>query len=179
MRGGIIILEGQNITLKGLEYHQLPILKEWMNDFEIAIKLLRIEPSITYFTEKWYNSFQDDRTKLIFSINDRLSDKFIGCIGVNNIEFIDKKGEIYIYIGDRSYWNRGYASEALKIIMDYLFNYYNLNKLYLNVRADNQNAIKLYNKVGFKIEGKFRNDKFIEGKYIDIIRMAILKDDYI
>ena len=80
MRGGIIILEGQNITLKGLEYHQLPILKEWMNDFEIAIKLLRIEPSITYFTEIWYNSFQDDRTKLIFSINDRLSDKFIGCI---------------------------------------------------------------------------------------------------
>ena len=70
MRGGIIILEGQNITLKGLEYHQLPILKEWMNDFEIAIKLLRIEPSITYFTEKWYNSFQDDRTKLIFSINE-------------------------------------------------------------------------------------------------------------
>lgn len=110
MRGGIIILEGQNITLKGLEYHQLPILKEWMNDFEIAIKLLRIEPSITYFTEKWYNSFQDDRTKLIFSINDRLSDKFIGCIGVNNIEFIDKKGELYIYIVYRSYWNQVYAS---------------------------------------------------------------------
>ena len=89
------------------------------------------------------------------------------------------KRENYIYIGDRSYWNRGYAFEALKIIMDYLFNYYNLNKLYLNVRADNQNAIKLYNKVGFKIEGKFRNDKFIEGKYIDIIRMAMLKDEYI
>lgn len=63
--------------------------------------------------------------------------------------------------------------------MDYLFNYYNLNKLYLNVRADNQNAIKLYNKVGFKIEGNLEMISFIEGKYIDIIRMAMLKDEYI
>ena len=60
----------------------------------------------------------------------------------------------------------------------YAFNNLNLNKLYLNVGADNQEAIYLYKKLNFVREGIFREHYYIEGKYLDIITMAILRKDF-
>ena len=60
-----------------------------------------------------------------------------------------------------------------------MFDYYNFNKIYLEVRADSLIAINLYKKIGFKQEGLFKKEKYMDFRYIDIIRMAILRGDYI
>lgn len=56
--------------------------------------------------------------------------------------------------------------------------YYNLNKIYLELRADNLMAINLYKKISFKQKGVFKKEKYMDFRYIDIIKMAILRDDY-
>ncbi|MFA5524727.1 MAG: GNAT family protein [Tissierellales bacterium] len=173
------MLVGENLILRGLEYEDLIKLHEWMNDFELLKNLLRIEPSIKYFTTKWYESLSKDNEKKIFAIEERAEKKFVGCIGVNNISYIDRKAELYIYIGEKKYRGKGLGHKSIVFFLHYLFNYYNMNKIYLNVRSDNASAINVYKKIGFKEEGMFREDKFIEGKYIDIVRMSILKGEFI
>ena len=61
----------------------------------------------------------------------------------------------------------------------YMFGYYNFNRIYLEVRTDNLTALNLYKNIAFKQEGLFKKEKYMDFKYKDIIRMAILKDDYI
>lgn len=176
---GFSLYKGKKVNLKGLELTQLAVIHNWMNDFEIIKSLMRINPSITCFTEQWYESVHTDNSKLILAIHDNDTNNFIGCIGLNNIEWIDRKAEMYIYIGEREYWNRGYGIDSINTMLEYVFNYYNVHKVYLHIREDNLPAINLYKKAGFQVEGKFKNDKYIDGKYINVIRMAILKDDYI
>ena len=173
------MLESKNIILRGLEHDDLILLHKWMNKFELLINLLRIEPSINYFTEKWYINVNSDKRKKIFAIEEKTTNCFIGCIGANDIDYIDGKANIYIYIGDETFRGKGYSKEAVHTFLMYMFGYYNFNKMYLEVRADNLIAINLYKKIGFKQEGLFKKEKYMDFRYIDIIRMAILRDDYI
>jgi RimJ/RimL family protein N-acetyltransferase len=173
------LLDSKNIILRGLEYNDLVLLHKWMNKFELLINLLRIEPSINYFTEKWYTDINSDKRKKIFAIEEKITNCFIGCIGANDIDYIDRKANLYIYIGDETFRGKGYSKEAVHTFLMYMFGYYNFNKIYLEVKADNLIAINLYKKIGFKQEGLFKKEKYMDFRYIDIIRMAILRGDYI
>ena len=55
----------------------------------------------------------------------------------------------------------------------------NLNRIFLNVFENNPRAIRAYEKAGFVLEGRLRQAEFKDGKYIDILVMSILKDDYL
>lgn len=171
------MLQHQNVKLRGLEFEDLALLHEWMNNFDILRNLLRIDPSINYLTEKWFENINADKTKKIMAIEDVLSGKFIGCVGVNNIDCIDRKAEFYIYIGDLEFRGKHFAETSAGLFVRYMFDYYNLNKIYLHVREDNLPAINLYKKMGFKQEGLLREEKYIDGKYIDIIRMSLIKGE--
>ena len=172
------MLKGNYIRLKGFEHDYLEKLNDWMNDFELLKNIMRIEPSIKYFTQKWYEELHYDNKRKMFAIVCEGSGEFIGCIGVNNINYIDRNAEYYVYIGNKKFEGQGFAFEATILFLKYLFNYLNLHKIYLNVREDNVKALNLYKKVGFNIEGTLIDEKYIGGKYINIMRMAILKGEF-
>jgi len=52
-----------------------------------------------------------------------------------------------------------------------------LHKLYLRVISDNQRAIRSYEKAGFEIEGVLKDDIFVDGKFCDVTRMAIIREE--
>ena len=69
-------------------------------------------------------------------------------------------------------------AEAIKLILDYGFNYLNLNNIKLDLMSFNERALKCYQKCGFKEYGRRRKCKFINGKYYDSIEMDILADEF-
>lgn len=74
-------------------------------------------------------------------------------IYVGNIYLTDITNEsafYHIFIGDKSFWGKGCAYMASKLILDYAFKKLLLSKVYLNVKSENLKAIKLYNRLGFK-----------------------------
>jgi RimJ/RimL family protein N-acetyltransferase len=82
-------------------------------------------------------------------------------------------------IGEKDTWGKGYGFEASILILKYAFHELNLNRIFLTVREDNINAIKLYKKVGFKEEGLLRQQVYNNNKYINMIIMSILKDEFL
>lgn len=172
------MLERCDTRLRGLEYEDLKLIHKWMNDFSIIRGILRIEPSIRCYTERWFDQINQDKSRIIFAIDSISHSRCIGCIGANNIEYVDRKAELYIYLGEKDFHGKGYAASAVAIFSNYMFNYLNLNKLYLHVRRDNTPAINLYLKSGFHEEGLFSKDRYIDGKYVDILRMCIFKDEF-
>jgi len=67
----------------------------------------------------------------------------------------------------------------MNVLIDFIFNQMNINKIKLDVYSFNERAIKSYKKSGFIIEGVLRDEIYRDGKYYDKIVMGLLKKDYI
>lgn len=87
-------------------------------------------------------------------------------------------GEIGIFIGDSNYRFNGYGREALNLLLDYGFNYLNLDNIYLEVISFNEIAINCYKNIGFRETYRYRENYLLNGKYYDTIYMKILKSDF-
>ena len=114
----------------------------------------------------------------VFGITDNATDKLIGNCSLFDISHINRKAELGIFIGDKTYWNKGFGTEAIELIIDYGFNILNLHNIWLEVYSFNKRAIKSYEKAGFQIIGKRREAKIINGKKYDEIYMDILSSEF-
>ena len=54
----------------------------------------------------------------------------------------------------------------------------NLNRIFLRVFEDNPAAIRCYEKVGFRLEGRLRQDRYQDGRYLDTLVMGLLRDEF-
>ena len=170
-------LEGKRIYLSPMNVEDVEIFTEWMNDFYITDYIGRSYQTITLQEEKAYLE-KDENNKNIFAIIDTSSNEIIGTIGLNKVDSINRTATLGIFIGDRNYWSKGYGTEAIQLILDFGFNYLNLNNIDLAVMEFNERAIKCYKKCGFKEIGRRRKCKFLNGKYYDSILMDILVEEF-
>lgn len=150
--------------------------RKWMNDPELCRLFNRVYRSWSKEDqEKWYAQLKKDRSQLVFAII--YNGIYVGNIGLKEIDHENKKGEYYILIGDKKYWNKGIGTKASKLLLSKCKRQLKLNKIYLQVAESNKSALKLYKKIGFVIEGRLKNEFIREGKHITMIRMAFFMDN--
>ena len=148
---------------------------KWINDINNNEYLHYCIPLNYDDTKKWFIN-KDNSTRIDCVIE--YLEIPVGLIGLLNIDKINSKAEFYISMGDTNYKRKGIGYNSSKILLEYAFNDLKLNKVYLNVDADNVAACLLYEKLGFKVEGYFTEDLCHKGKFIDRKRYAILKKDF-
>ncbi len=166
------------IKLREIKADDADYMLEWMHD-----------PNIQKCFRKNMMKYTLDDVKL-FCINSKIpekisngtdihyaianeKDEYLGTISLKNIDTENKSAE-YAVVMRRIAQGHGYAYAASSILLDKAFKELNLHRVYLNVLANNQNAIKLYEKLGFVFEGEFRehikkNDKFLNLKWYGLI----------
>lgn len=99
-------------------------------------------------------------------------------MGLENINNINRSAVLGIFIGDKDYRSKGYGTEAIRLLLDFGFNYMNLHSIKLNLLSANERAFKCYSKCGFKEAGRIRDNVFVNGKYYDTIAMDILESEF-
>lgn len=104
--------------------------------------------------------------------------KKIGQINYNKIDERNKKTEIDIIIGDKEDIGKGYGPNAMRTLIKYLFKNFDINKVWVEPRANNPRAIKAYKKVGFKKEGLLQEEDYFRGKFVDCVRFGILRKEF-
>lgn len=170
-------LEGERIYLSPRNADDVEIFTEWMNDFFVTDYIGRSNAIMTLQEEKeCLENMNNDKS--VFAIIDSKTDKIIGTVGLHNVDNINRTATLGIFIGNRNYLSKGYGTEAIQLILDFGFNYLNLNNIDLDVMEFNQRAVKCYKKCGFKEIGRRRKCKFINGKYYDSISMDILAEEF-
>jgi RimJ/RimL family protein N-acetyltransferase len=113
-----------------------------------------------------------------YSIVDINTDELLGNCGVMELDNLNQTCEVGIFIGNKNYWGKGYGTEALFLLLNYLFTALNMHNIKLRVYSFNKRAIKSYEKIGFKTIGKIR-EALLRGKTRhDIILMDILHDEF-
>ena len=169
-------LAGKKCYLAPLDVNDAEKYTAWLNDLEVTEHLLVYPHIISIENEKGFlEKLSREHT---YSIIDNGSNELIGNCGFSDIDHINQTGEVGMFIGDKKYWNKGYGTEALTLLLDYGFKALNLHNISLRVYSFNERAIKAYEKTGFKITGKKR-EALLRGKERhDIIFMDILYDEF-
>ena len=83
-----------------------------------------------------------------------------------------------ILIGNHKFWNCGYGTEAMLLLLDYAFNHKNLHKVQAIVLKDNIASLKMHKKLGYIEEGLLRENIYKDGKYKDQVILSLLKSEY-
>jgi len=102
----------------------------------------------------------------------------IGQINYNKIDLKNKKVELDIIIGAKEDMGKGYGSDSLKTLIKHIFENFDVNKIWIEARANNPRAIRAYKKVGFKKEGLLREENYFERRFVDCVRFGILKKEF-
>jgi RimJ/RimL family protein N-acetyltransferase len=175
------MITGKRVRLRAIRKEDLPQFVAWLNDPEVIRNLTIYAPMSLEQEEQWYRETLAqpiDAQPLGIEIKTGQAWNLIGNIGFLNIDQRVHSAEIGIFIGDKSTWDKGYGTEAMQLMLAYGFNTLNLNRIYLRVYETNPRGIRCYEKAGFQQEGRQRQAYFLEGKYIDVLLMSILKSDW-
>lgn len=165
--------------LRELEKNDISAINAWRSEKELIDNLgapfRYISEDVDY---KWYDNYLMNRDQNIRCsiIND--FNQIIGLVSLTNINRIHQTATFHIMIGDPSNRDKGVGYYATREILKHAFFDMNLNRVELTVLESNQRALSLYERVGFKKEGIKRKAIYKNGKFIDMITMAILKEEF-
>lgn len=113
-----------------------------------------------------------------FMIRSLSDDRLIGDIGLQVNGWNHGESFVGIGLGERETWNKGYGSDAMRIILRYAFTELNLHRVSLNVFEYNPRAIRAYEKTGFVHEGRIRQYLKRDGRRWDLVFMGILQEEW-
>lgn len=150
-----MIFSGKNIQLRVLEPEDSEILHLWENNSEIWQVSNTLIPFSRYTLEQYVNSIQDIFTtkQLRLIICAKADLKPVGAVDLFDFDPLHSRAGVGIMIADKNDRQKGYASEALELVVDYAFSILFLNQLYCNIDARNEASKKLFDNTGFKITG--------------------------
>jgi RimJ/RimL family protein N-acetyltransferase len=172
-----VMLEGSSVRLRAPQRADIPLFVKWFNDPETTRFLLRSPPMGMEEEEAWYDSLVNKDTK-VFCIETK-DGRLVGNIGIINVDWTNRKADIGIVIGEKECWSKGYGTEAITLLLGYLFDEMNLERVWLYCDMENHRARRCYEKCGFHQEGVFRHNRLQGGKFRDDAVMSILRQDWL
>ncbi|MGI6449619.1 MAG: GNAT family N-acetyltransferase [Desulfitobacteriia bacterium] len=171
------MLSGKLTRIRPLELQDLDLFYEWYNDYEFSYWVCGNWPLATFLRRDVIEQrmFEEDEHR--YTILDA-QDQTIGTIGFDQVNLTARSARIFIGIGVKEYWGKGYGSEALSLFINYLFRQWNFRRLTAETWQNNTRALSCYQKLGFKIEGNMREAYYIDGNYYDALVLGLLKPDF-
>jgi len=172
--------EGSLVLLRPLERTDLnERYLSWLNDPEVT----RYTETGTFPTtaedlDNYYRSITGSRNDVMLAIEEKTSGKHVGNVKLGPIHWVHRVATFGILIGEKELWGKGVGVEATRLMVEYGFQKLNLHRIDLGVFAEHEAAVRCYEKVGFKVEGRMREDLFHAGEYKDRIWMGLLRSEY-
>lgn len=170
-------IEGDNLYLRELKINDVnQNYYNWMRDPDITQYLeSRFEGWTIKRLKDYVRKIKLDPNFVFLAIVLKGKNKHIGNIKIGPINRIHNFSDVGIIIGEKSYWGKGFATEAIKLVIDYAFNKLNLRKLTAGAYSSNIASIKAFEKAGFSVEGIRKRHYSCNGKYVDSILLGIIR----
>jgi RimJ/RimL family protein N-acetyltransferase len=162
-------LIGKNIRLRPLQKSDLSKMVLWNIDEELQNFVDCTLPDNLFHLERWYLENVPDRHYQIFAIETR-DGCLIGDMELDHICWSKRETELRIRIGEKEFWGQGLGTEAVALVLNYVFQVKSFFRVYLRVYDFNHRAINCYLKNGFRPIGVLHRT---EKDWKDIILMEI------
>lgn len=173
-----VYLKDKRVYLRTLKRSDLNELDTLMDDRNIQVLTGSVYPNTQKGMEDFIEKCQIIGSRIWFAIIDNESNKLIGETGFLRIFMPWRTSDFTLEIWNKNYWNKGYGKETAHLMLDYGFNFLNFHRIAIGVVEKNTRAMKFWQSIGFKEEGRQIEGFYSEGEYSDFIMMYLLEDDY-
>jgi putative acetyltransferase len=133
---------------------------------------------VPYPSREYWRRRLSENVDSIFNLVAIIDDRIVGMVGVDTFPHRPRRrhaGAIGICVHE-DWQDKGLGKELLRAIIDFADNWLNLTRLELEVYADNEAAIHLYERFGFEVEGTLRQHAFRDGRFVDSKVMGRLRN---
>ena len=172
-------LEGERIELRRHARENYPLYAKWYGDPEIwHLTSWAPSPLGRSVVERLFEDRELSPTDDSFAIHIKGDDVPIGVISLMNKSEANESAELSVIVGHQDDRHHGYGTEAIDRLLRYAFEELGLNRIGLSVFEFNEEAIAAYEKLGFVVEGRFRQAIRRRSGFHDAILMSIVKTEY-
>jgi len=172
-------LFGERVALRGVLRMDMNLYRGWLDDSEITHFLeMGFRPTSDHDLETVFKLSTETHDNIVFTITDKQSGQAVGFVGLYAINWVCRRGDYRIIIGERESLGRGLGTEVAKLVVAYGFETLNLEVMTLGVNSENHRAIQSYENAGFVREGVRRKMIYRNNRYYDILQMSVLRDEY-
>lgn len=172
---------GERVMLREYREEDFPAIRAWVNDPETTRYLSGafLMPHTTLQTEQYMQNILSGKADgYHFIVAQRENGAYLGQIDYLFVHPVNRYAELGMVLGSAAQRGKGYGREALSLMLAFGFESLNLHRVGLEVFAQNERAIRCYRSCGFTQEGILRAHEYSGGQYCDILRMAILREEW-
>jgi RimJ/RimL family protein N-acetyltransferase len=178
MKGHQDMTYGERVRLRPMVPADAEALWRWNHDPEVMrwMEDGYAQPPAqvrTWLEERPGNAYGD----VLFGIEVPADGVLIGLVRLHGAVPETGCAELDIYLGEKEYWGRGYATDAMRTVCRYGFEEMRLHRISLTVVTENHAAHHVYRKVGFVEEGRLRQVFRRDGRWCDQFTMGLLEGE--
>jgi RimJ/RimL family protein N-acetyltransferase len=166
------------MVLRELSRRDIAHINRWRHDRSVieglAAPFRYIDVEVD---EAWFDRYLAARDQQVRCAVCEDAGPICGVVSLTSIDRVHRSAEFHIMIGEPQSRGRGLGTDATREMVRHAFRDLNLHRVYLTVREGNAAARKLYEKVGFKVEGLLRDAVYKDGRFENLVMMAILESD--
>ncbi len=173
-------LPALRIYLRPMRMEDAGLVAKWYNDKETRRYMSTTVRGYIYYPRDIKKEIRENNPteEQWFMVCLKSDNKPIGQAGIDDLDFMDWRGEIFFLIGDKDEKGKGYSKEIVRLLLDYAFKKLKLNSLFATVTIENIPSLKVLEKAGFKKIGIRREYNRIGGKYLDEVFLDFTAKDY-
>jgi diamine N-acetyltransferase len=174
------MIAGRLVYLRPAEREDLPLFVRWLSDARTAQFLALRSPLSLALEEHWFDDLLEHhgRDRWFFVICRLDDDRPIGSLDLHALDLLSGNAGIGIVIGDPADTGQGYGSDALAALLNFGFGELRLERLWLDVYDFNERGRHVYERLGFVLEATLRRGMFRAGRFVDVHRMGILREEW-
>jgi|SRR5262245_19866528 len=172
------VVEGARLRLEPPRAEYGPAYLRWFADMEVTRYLRTRHPPSLRQDEAFLENAARDPDKVLWAIVLKEGDALIGAAVLEKISWRNRDAESGIMIGDRRYWRRGYATEAMELRTAYAFTELGLRKVWTGVELPNVGSRRALERAGYRQCGLARRHFFTNGEWHDVWLAEIHRDDW-
>ncbi|NYI07466.1 GNAT family N-acetyltransferase [Allostreptomyces psammosilenae] len=166
---------GELVRLRAMGPADAEALWRWNHDPEVMRWMDDTYPQTLEQVRGWLAERpRNAYGSLLLGVEALADGALIGLVSLHDAEPEKGIAELDIYLGEKDYWGRGYATDAMRTICRYGFEDMRLHKVTLTVVTENHAARRVYEKVGFVEEGRLRQVFRRDGRWYDMYTMGLL-----
>jgi len=178
--GGRALLRGSRVRLRPLERGGLSRYQELFFEPEISLHYGELGmPENLDRLQRRFEAGEFDTMDRSLLLVIETEGTLIGTMQLKNTENLPSRSATFgIMIGDPAYLDRGYGTEASTLLLDYAFAVLGYHKINLDLFEYNARALAMYEKLGFVLEGRRRENHWSRGRFWDDILMGVTAEEW-
>jgi ribosomal-protein-alanine N-acetyltransferase len=169
-------VSGETVDLCAVSEDDLDFLQDTVNDPAVWRTIGARTPVTDKQEREWYEeqaSEDDGNVNFVVAVD---GDP-VGTVGVHGVDDVDGSAELGIFLAEQ-YWGEGYGTEAGRLATTYAFDQHRRHRVVARVFEGNEASKRVWEKLGFELEGTHRDAVYVDGEYHDVHYYGVLESEW-